>query len=174
MGSGYLIYHGVKKDYLPFKSIVDRSITEVTAEMLDGLTSIGDYAFQSCNSLKSVNIPSGVTSIGNYAFSNCSSLTNVTIPSGVISVGDYAFRTCELLTIVNIPSSVMSIGTNAFRTCTLLTSFTVNAIIPPTLGTSAFNFTHANLIIYVPEESVDTYKAASGWSTYASKIQAIT
>jgi hypothetical protein len=28
-------------------------------------------------------------------------------------------------------------------------------------------------IIYVPSASVDTYKAASGWSTYASRIQAI-
>ena len=27
--------------------------------------------------------------------------------------------------------------------------------------------------IYVPSESVDAYKAASGWSDFASKIQAI-
>jgi len=40
------------------------------------------------------------------------------------------------------------------------------------LGTNVFGNVN-NFRIYVPSGSVDTYKAASGWSTYASKIQAI-
>jgi len=31
----------------------------------------------------------------------------------------------------------------------------------------------SNLVIYVPAESVDAYKSASGWSYYANQIQAI-
>jgi len=67
---------------------------------------------------------------------------------------------------------VTSIGNEAFDSCRSLTSVTVEATTPPTLSTDAFNSTN-NCPIYVPCDSVDTYKAASGWSTYASRIQAI-
>jgi len=40
------------------------------------------------------------------------------------------------------------------------------------LGTSAFDSTN-NCQIYVPAASVDAYKAATNWSSYASRIQAI-
>ena len=42
-----------------------------------GITSIGDWAFYSCSSLNSIEIPNSVTSIGNYAFYGCKSLTDV-------------------------------------------------------------------------------------------------
>lgn len=37
----------------------------------NGVTSIGNNAFQSCGDLKTVTIGSGVTAIGNYAFAGC-------------------------------------------------------------------------------------------------------
>jgi hypothetical protein len=49
---------------------------------------------------------------------------------------------------------------------------TVNAITPPTLGSNAFDSTN-NCPIYVPAESVNTYKSATNWSTYADRIQAM-
>ena len=55
----------------------------------------------------------------------------------------------------------------------MLTSVTLEATTPPTLGTTVFNGTHADLVIYVPAGSVEAYKSATNWSTYASKIQAI-
>ena len=62
---------------------------------------------------ENVTIPSGVISIGDYAFDNCNSLTNVTIPSSVVSVGDYAFNYYELETVVI--SKRTRIGTRTFR-----------------------------------------------------------
>ena len=137
----------------------------------NSVTSISNEVFMSCSALTSVTIPSGVTSIGEYAFQTCSNLTSVTIPSGVTSIGEYAFQTCSNLTSVTIPDSVTSIGSSAFRYCSRLASVTVNATTPPALGTNAFNNT--NCPIYVPSASVDAYKAASRWSSYASRIQAI-
>ena len=80
--------------------------TEITSfnelQYFTGLTSIGDYAFQSCSSLTTVNIPNSVTSIGEYAFYNCFGLTSITIGNGVAIVGEGAFNQCVNLGKVNI------------------------------------------------------------------------
>lgn len=138
----------------------------------DSVTSIGSFAFQNCSGLTSCTIGNGLTSIGSFAFARCSSLTSLAIGSGVTSIGSGAFDYCRSLTSVTIPNSVTSIGLSAFLDCTSLTSITVNAVTPPTLGNSVFSNTN-NCPIYVPSGSVDAYKAASGWSSYASRIQAI-
>ena len=173
MSDGFIIRRGGSGGVDAFKVFVDRSITNVTEDMLDGLTSIPSSAFYSCTSLKSIEIPNSVTSIDSEAFYNCDSLTSIEIPNSVTSIGYNAFFSCSSLASITIPNSVTSIGNSAFQYCTSLASVTVEATNPPTLGNTVFNNTHANLVIYVPAESVDTYKAASGWSTYADKIQAI-
>ena len=93
---------------------------------LDGnVTSIGERAFQYCESLTSVTIPDSVTSIGKYAFAYCTSLTSVTIPDSVTKIGDSAFYQCTSLTSVTIPDSVTKIGDNTFYKCSSLTSITI-------------------------------------------------
>lgn len=73
-------------------------VTQITANDLQGVTSIGDYAFYKCSSLTNITIPSSVTSIGNYALYGCSSLTSIEIPISVTSIGNYAFEACSSLT----------------------------------------------------------------------------
>ena len=158
--------------YATFKARVDGSLTEVTAEMLQGITSIVDNAFYYCTSLASITIPNSVTSIGDSAFKYCTSLASVTIPNSVTSIGWNSFGSCSSLTSVEIPNSVTKIETNGFYNCQSLASVTVKATTPPTLGAGVFS-NNSNLVIYVPAESVDAYKAATNWSTYADKIQAI-
>lgn len=178
-----------------FKAFVSGTLTNITADMLEGCTAIGKYTFYHYESLRSVNIPESVTTIGEHAFDNCTYLTSVTIPNSVITIGEYAFRKCKLYSI-NIPNSVTTIaahafrectnlrnvmiengvttiGENAFYGCTSLTSVTVKATTPPSCGFSIFGNTNNSFVIYVPTESVDAYKAATNWSKYASKIQAI-
>ena len=81
------------------------------------VTSIGEWAFNDCSSLKSVTIPNSVTSIREAAFCGCSSLTSVTVPNSVTNIGDWAFKDCSFLTSVTIPNSVTSIGIGAFDSC---------------------------------------------------------
>jgi hypothetical protein len=83
----------------------------------NGVTSIGDDVFFSCDSITSVTIPSSVTSIGRGAFSNCYNLTNVVIGNSVTSIGYQAFHCCDSLISVVIPKSVISIDEWAFYDC---------------------------------------------------------
>ncbi|MBD5266324.1 MAG: leucine-rich repeat protein [Bacteroides sp.] len=101
------------------------------------VTSIGDWAFDECDSLHSVDIPSSVTSIGYSTFGKCSSLQSVTIPSSVTSIGDWAFKDCISLQNIDIPSSVTSIGDSAFWECHSLQSVTIPSSVT-SIGKSAF------------------------------------
>ena len=65
---------------------------------MDNVTSIGNFAFYDCASLKSIDIPDTVTSIGDGAFEGCSSLERMTIPDTVTSIGKLAFCYCPELT----------------------------------------------------------------------------
>ena len=146
------------------------------------VTSIGESVFLSCASLTSITVDSNNTVYDSR--NNCNGIIhtstntliagckNTVIPNSVTSIDNNAFNGCRSLTSINIPSSVTSIGYTAFDSCSSLTSVTVEATTPPTLGRYVFNGTN-NCPIYVPSQSVNAYKSASGWSTYSSRIQAI-
>ena len=138
----------------------------------DSVTSIGYSAFQGCTGLASITIPDSVITITNNMFYHCTGLTSITIPDSVSSIGSNAFAGCTSLASIVIPDSVTSIGGYAFNGCMGLASVTCQATTPPTLGNTVFDNTNG-CPIYVPSASVDAYKAASKWSSYAGRIQAI-
>ena len=59
------------------------------------MTSIGEGAFRSCTTLKSIVLPEGVTTIEKDAFFDCSKLSTVTLPASLTAIGDYAFDGCS-------------------------------------------------------------------------------
>ena len=105
------------------------------------------YIERSIESIKLFN----ATSIGDYAFYSCSNLTEASFPNAT-SIGDYAFKYCSNLTTIYV-------GTNTSTVCTLS-------------GADAFNNCTNLTNIYVPYSLVDSYKSATNWSKYASKIKA--
>ncbi|MBR1582701.1 MAG: leucine-rich repeat protein [Spirochaetales bacterium] len=163
-------------------------------ELPSSLKSIGSSAFSQCYLLESVVIPESVTSIGTYAFSSCERLTEMVIPSSITivpthlfyccsnletvefkgqitEIGTCGFFSCASLKTLVLTGDVTSIGASAFQGCSSLPSLTFTATTPPTLvNWNAFDKTE--FPIYVPAASVDTYKAAENWSTYADRIQA--
>ena len=89
--------------------------------------------------------------IGDYAFYKCNTLTNVSFPKAT-SIGISAFSGCSSLTTIYVGTNTSTVctlsDTNAFKDCTNLAN------------------------IYVPAKLVDSYKSATNWSSYASKIKA--
>ena len=123
--------------------------TELTIEIEEGITGIGNGAFAGCTNITDINIPETVTNIGEYAFYNCSlmkgslpgplsyigrsafegcsSLTGVIVLSDEItSIGEYTFSGCSSLEgALTIPDSVTWIGRNAFAGCEGITELTI-------------------------------------------------
>ena len=64
----------------------------------EGVTSIGEYAFEECTNVTSISIPSSVTELNEYCFSACKSMKNITIPQSVTRIADGVFDACEKLT----------------------------------------------------------------------------
>lgn len=163
----------------------------ISVNIPDNLTEIGEYAFLGCNNLpiykyiryadtyavstssnkNTYSFKPGTRFIGNSFTYNNRLLTSIEIPEGVIFVGDGAFANCSQLTTVTLPSSIIKIGNHAFFNIASI-SLVCKATIPPLLGGDMFSsiLSLNKLTIYVPKESVDSYKSHAGWSDYADRI----
>lgn len=140
-------------------------------EIPSTVTTFGEYVFYQCNSLISVVLPSKIKTIPTMTFYHCVSLTSIEIPTTVTSIESYAFNSCSSLTSIIIPPSVTSIGNNAFSNCSKLNTCDFsNHTSVPSLGTKAFDSVLSTCKIKVPAALIDTWKAATNWSTYASMI----
>lgn len=118
-----------EKDNTLFKSMVDRSITEVKAEDLQGITSIGNEAFDFCVRLTSIELPDSITTIYDYAFANCSSLKTITIPKNVVSIRNNAFTSCAQLVSIYLlnKDTIVNLGVYLFNNCRELQNIYVPA-----------------------------------------------
>ena len=132
----------------------------------DGMTSIGNFAFESCISLTSVVIPNSITTIGEKAFYGCNKLTSVVIPNNVTYIGESAFEDCRLNT-VTIGKSVTSIGHRALLCFTL---FNVVSLIenPFDIYDVFYPGTTNSGTLYVPFGTRPKYMAVYGWKNFRS------
>ena len=161
-----------------------RSCSSLNSIDITNATSIGTYALASAK-ITSIKCPN-LTSIGTYAFQTCLYLIDVELPL-VTSIPSAVFQNCSTLTRVVIPQAT-SISTNAFQNCSSLVNIIIrqsNSVCTLS-NTNAFTSCHHILgsvhaawnvkglkdgYIYVPDALVDSYKADSKWSTYATQIK---
>ena len=101
--------------------------------------------------------------------------TEVIVGDDITDIGKGVFYDVNnegILTSATIGTGITSIDNQTFGGNVNMTSITIKATTPPTLG--LYSFDNANdCPIYVPASAVATYKAATGWSEYASRIFAI-
>ena len=172
--------------YASFRALVDRSITEVTAEMLEGVTKIGKYAFYA-STLRTCELPNTISYIDEAAFMNCLQLQIVQLNEGITAINDEAFRDCRSITSIIFPSSLTYTYAFAFAGCSHIEKVifkgntvafnrsqfsSCNAIAfydmryftsVPTLS-STLGLGHATgCKLIVPDALYDTWKAATNW-----------
>ena len=80
----------------------------------ESVREIGENAFYYADRLRSVSLPDGLTEIKSGTFAYCRSLAEITIPDGVIKIGEGAFVNCGALAAISIPESVIEIKPGAF------------------------------------------------------------
>lgn len=140
----------------------------------DRVTKIGGYAFTGCSGLTGVNMPVA-TQIDSYAFRDCRELSYVYLPK-VTTIEQNAFYYTSKLTLVDLPIA-KSISAAAFMSGGLETLILrKNDGVCALASTNAFSMTgiaNDTGYIYVPRAFVDSYKAATNWSTYAEQIRAL-
>lgn len=143
------------------------------------LTIIGSLPGGTWTEGMSLNLPN-LTSIGDVFYNshlvrveNLGSITKTGIASGNYEANGI-FRNSKKLEFARMPSTITQIGISAFYHCKALQTIIIEAITPPTLCGNVFTDTpiaSKTGTIYVPDASVDTYKAASGWANYADIIK---
>ncbi|MCD8048726.1 MAG: leucine-rich repeat protein [Clostridia bacterium] len=100
------------------------SITAVVIE--EGLTSVGNHAFNTFNQITSVSLPEGIESIGSWSFCGCTNLQSITFPESLKTISCNAFEGCESITAIHIPQNVTYIDFFAFGGCNNIASLTAD------------------------------------------------
>lgn len=164
-----------------------KTITEVTAKDLKGVTSIGQYAFEGCKKLIKITIPTAVTSFGTSAFNNCTKLENVYYTGNITqwcnifhnnnqanpmnsgaylyfrnSLGEY-----ELVTDIVIPN-ITSIKKYTFHNCKSIVSATISNTVT-SIESSAFG----GCINLTNVKMGSNVKTIGDWAFYNTNITSI-
>ena len=103
----------------PNDCVFDHCLSLTDVEIADGTKNITCGAFECCENLVHVSLPSSVTYIGKNAF-RCCPLSTISLPCSVKIIDDSAFEKCCKLTMVVVPQGVERIGRLAFAECEAL------------------------------------------------------
>lgn len=173
-------------------SIFQRCIGITEIQLPQSLTSL-PYAFlYACSSLKTVTLPPDITSIPNECFTSCASLQYISLPIGVKSIGYQAFKGDLSFKKFYIPKNVTSLGDEILEgypqdpytggavpqapsSSNLKYVFIDNPTPPSCSGTNKAPFLRVDkskVYLFVPEGSIDAYRAKSEYANYFKGIYA--
>ena len=146
------------------------------------VTSIGQYSFANCDGMETFTAPGAISTLGTYTFNGASghvmALRECHMPNLGTGIAlnlnwgsTTAANACQNLEVCDI-GKAKSIAANTFANCyklqTLImrrTSITTCANVSAFLNTPVRGRNSLTAKIYVPSSLIDSYKAASVWST---------
>lgn len=142
--------------------------------LFTGVSNLLNNCFRE-SSIEEITLPASIRSITNgLQFNKCRNLNRLEVSEGTTSIqtAQWIWEATNLRLLI-LPSTISDLSTDALAThgSANTTTAICKAVTPPTkTNTSYYNNVAA---VYVPDESVDAYKAATGWSQWASKIRPI-
>ena len=138
-----------------------------TADITEGVTTIGNYAFMNMPNLRIVNLPEGMTRLGQSAFYMCHALKGINFPGTITEMANGVFNNTGLESPVYnthifaymppsytgeyiIPEGIEKIAGYSFESCYQLTSVTIPQSVT-SIGGSAFGQCTALESVNIPD-----------------------
>ena len=165
---------------------------------LENVTYFGACSFYNCPALTEVDIDwNKVTYIGNAAFTQCKiNVDKLVVPNlktlgakslngiqtkVVADLGEitslpyhwYSKLFCNSVECIGLPDTLTSMDTHSMYMDSGFKTLVMKAITPPTIQSNTFMSLPSSAKFYIPDNSVQAYKTATNWSSYASRIFAI-
>lgn len=142
-----------------------KQLQKLDMSKLANLTSMNQQCFQQCKDLAEVVLPPYLKTLSLGSFEGCSSLKEISLPSTLTHIGAYAFKGTAL-TELTIPTNVTYVGWELFGFWDNIGRIIMENPVPPTgFDDRAFSeiLLRHQIPLYVPEGSVDDYKANEWW-----------
>lgn len=118
-----------------------------------------------------IDLPNLSNTLPSNTFKDCPGITEIKSLGSINRIDGSAFENCQNLVKAEIPDTSNFLNYNVFKNCVNLKTVIIKAITAPVMAeNNVFANTHSDLSIYVPDESVETYKTATNWINYADKI----
>lgn len=133
------------------KSICNKTITELKASDLEGITAIPSSLFAYCENLTKIELPNTIETIDYAAFQGCNNLVEASL-GNVRVIGGYVFHGCSKLSNLNLGNSLEEIGGESLFGCALTSLTLPNSLRKigyASLGSN--NFTEITIPINVTE-----------------------
>ena len=124
-------------------------------------------------------VKDGTTRIAGFTFWNQSNIVAIELPQTLTDIEHGAFEGCTQLSSILIPKNVTFIGASAFAECTGLKEVICLAPTPPIAGVDAnpspsdwmfAGVDVANVLLYVPMESIELYRNADQWKDFQIRV----
>ena len=124
-------------------------------------------------------VKDGTTRIAGFTFWNQSNIVAIELPQTLTDIEHGAFEGCTQLSSILIPKNVIFIDCSAFAQCTGLMEVICLAPTPPIAGVSAnpspsdwmfAGVDVANVLLYVPMESIELYRNADQWKDFQIRV----
>ena len=107
-------------------------------EIPEGISEIGNNAFDHCSSLTGITFPKSLTKVGANAFTQCSNLSGSISSESITEIGAHAFRGCAKLQQIQLTGDLREINDFVFCDCKSLTSVRLSDHVT-SIGESAFS-----------------------------------
>ena len=170
------VEEGSELESIEYYGLQGNSTCEFDFSNATKLKYIRNTALGECSKIMSYPFPESVIVLEQGVFRNLL-WTDVIVKEGVEILGNPQYngflQGCKQMKKIDLPSTIKEIKQNGLKMDNNTDYIVIcRAVTPPTAAPNPGTFFNDKLTaLYVPDNSVDAYKSASGWSSVSAKIK---